>query len=181
MPQRIIALIKKDPARMKALIAVKALALPHGYIAAGFIRNLVWDHLHQKSKPTPLNDLDVIYFAPGEEDEHKHVIYEAELKKRVPAFNWQVRNQAKMHLRNGDTPYSDILDAMRYWPEQETAIAVRLNDSNHIECLSAFGIESLFALKITPNPKRDIAISQQRITQKNWLATWPKLTVATLD
>jgi hypothetical protein len=40
------------------------LKLPDGYIAAGYIRNRVWDHLHGFTERTPLNDVDVVYFNP---------------------------------------------------------------------------------------------------------------------
>tara|TARA_R110002167_G_scaffold302670_1_gene506967 strand:- start:258 stop:437 length:180 start_codon:yes stop_codon:yes gene_type:complete len=57
---RIIRLIGHDNVHVKALKNVASLSLPQCYIAAGFIRNLVWDSLHGKQIPTPLNDVDVI-------------------------------------------------------------------------------------------------------------------------
>ncbi|ELI1836849.1 nucleotidyltransferase family protein, partial [Vibrio alginolyticus] len=65
---RIVELIKQDPVRVKALECVSKLGLPQCYIAAGFVRNLVWDALHGFDVATPLNDADVIYFAPDEND-----------------------------------------------------------------------------------------------------------------
>ncbi len=58
---KIIQLIEKDQVRIKALECVNSLRLPQCYIAAGFVRNLVWDSLHKKQIPTALNDVDVIY------------------------------------------------------------------------------------------------------------------------
>ena len=48
---------------------------------------------------------------------------EAELRALAPGIDWSVKNQARMHLRNGDPPYSGATDAMRHWPETATAIA----------------------------------------------------------
>jgi len=178
----ITTLILQDPLRVKALECVFQLALPDGYLAAGFVRNLVWDHLHQKSEPTPLNDLDVIYFDEAE-DEQAYLLHEAHLNRLMPSVNWQVRNQAKMHQRNGDRPYLTSLDAMGFWPEKETAVAIRQVKENPngelqaYECVAAFGLASLFDLHVTPNPKRDFAIVQARIKQKKWRQTWPKLRV----
>ncbi|HCH5920363.1 TPA: nucleotidyltransferase family protein, partial [Vibrio parahaemolyticus] len=59
---KIVELIKQDPVRVEALKVVYQLALPQCYIAAGFVRNLVWDSLHNFDVYTPLNDVDVIYF-----------------------------------------------------------------------------------------------------------------------
>lgn len=43
---QIAALIEQDPLRTKILECVAQLDLPQCYVAAGFVRNLVWDHLH---------------------------------------------------------------------------------------------------------------------------------------
>lgn len=172
----IIALIKQDELRLKALQCVRLLDLPECYVAAGFVRNLVWDHLHKKS-PTPLNDVDVIYFALSEERPDKFKEYEVKLKKMMPELNWQVRNQALMHTQNGDEPYINLLDAMSYWPEKETAVAIRALSSGEFECVSAFGFASLFNLQLTHNPKRLKSIFENRINSKGWLKQWGNLTV----
>ncbi|MEF1338045.1 nucleotidyltransferase family protein, partial [Vibrio rotiferianus] len=49
---------------------------------------------------------------------------------------------------------------------------------NQIECISAFGFESLFESQITYNPKRKLVLFQSRVESKNWLITWPQLRVA---
>lgn len=175
---RLITLTKKDPLRMQVLDCVSQLGLPQCYVAAGFVRNLVWDHLHGFDVPTPLNDIDVIYFDRSDTSYESAIRYETQLQEWLPELNWQVRNQANMHTRNGDVPYQSSLDAMSYWPEQETAIAVKQNLGGDIECISAFGLESLFNLKITPNPNRSRNTFDQRVRSKNWLAQWPKLTIS---
>lgn len=176
---RVIQLIEQDPLRLEALDHVASLHLPDCYLAAGFVRNLVWDHLHYKTQATPLNDIDVIYFDADETEDDAYLTYEAKLTRRMPTLNWQVRNQAKMHHRNGDAPYSDSLDAMSYWPEKETAVAIRQIKIGSYECIAAFGFESLFALRISHNPKRSLAVFEQRVAAKQWLTIWPKLTVMT--
>ena len=55
------ALLRADPLRMACLWAARELALPDWALGAGFVRNLIWDHLHHKAVPTPLNDIDLIY------------------------------------------------------------------------------------------------------------------------
>ena len=61
--KRLGNIIKRDPFRMDCLHALRTIDLPQGYIGAGFVRNAIWDELHEKVKPTPLNDIDVIYFS----------------------------------------------------------------------------------------------------------------------
>jgi len=163
---------------MAVLDCVYRLGPPGAYVAAGFVRNLVWDALHDKGNPTPLNDVDVIYFDPNETEPDQHLRFEKALQTELPNIHWQVRNQARMHERNGDPPYANIVDAMSYWPEKETAIAVRLTSSGDIDCVSAFGLDSLFQLCISHNPKRAWHIFDQRVQSKGWLDHWPKLTIS---
>ncbi|WP_205472554.1 nucleotidyltransferase family protein [Agarivorans sp. Alg241-V36] len=58
----IVQLIKQDSIRVKALNCVAILGLTECYIAAGFVRNCVWDSLHNFEAFTTLNDADVVYF-----------------------------------------------------------------------------------------------------------------------
>ncbi|WP_246172634.1 nucleotidyltransferase family protein [Marinicella rhabdoformis] len=177
MSQRVKEWVVNDVMRMRVLTSVCQMDMPQAYVAAGFVRNMVWDHLHNKSVPTPLNDVDVIYFDPHEVEERRYLKCEHDLKILMPGVNWQVRNQALMHLRNGDRPYKDVVDAMCYWPEKETAIAIRLLNNGQLECVSAFGFDSLFDLKLTHNPKRSKGVFKNRIQSKGWLSKWSKLDV----
>jgi hypothetical protein len=93
----------------------------------------------------------------------------------MPELNWQVRYQAKMHLRNNDKPYLNSVDAMSYWPEKETAMAIRKLENQDYECVSVFGFDSLFDLKLSHNTKRTKAIFEHRVKSKQWLNHWPKL------
>ena len=144
---KIIQWIEKDSFRMRALECVFKSEIPQAFLAAGFVRNLVWDALHNKETPTPLNDLDVIYFDLDESDPERYKAYELKLQELMPEANWQVRNQAMMHERNGDRAYTDLIDAMSFWPEKETAVAIRQLARGEYQCLSSFGFDSLFELK----------------------------------
>jgi hypothetical protein len=174
---RIVPLIEKDEVRMKALECAAALGLSQCYLAAGFVRNMVWDHLHQKTKPTYLNDVDVIYFDANESNVNAYLAFEAQLSALMPELNWQVRNQARMNARNGDEPYVSSVDAMSYWPEKETAVGIRKLGNQGYECVSAFGLDSLFELKLSHNPKRSKALFEYRVDSKAWLVCWPNLTL----
>ena len=174
---RIVEQIELDGLRLSALECVRLLDLPECYLAAGFVRNLIWDTLHQKLRPTPLNDIDVIYFDSNESNPEQFQEYESRLNEMLPQLNWQVRNQALMHIRNNDDPYGSSLDAMSYWPEKETAIGIRKLSDGHLECIAAFGYDSLFNLQITHNPKRLRSVFEHRINSKGWLTTWSNLSV----
>lgn len=182
--------INESPRHIRALRAANELALPQWMLAAGFVRNLAWDRLHGLSA-SPFTDIDVIYFDPTDLSREAERRYEAELRDFVPEYPWSVKNQARMHLKNGDKPYLSSVDAMGYWPEKETAIGVSLNYVYEVsdgKCgtephtsftfNAAFGLESLFQLKLTPNPKRPLTLFNHRVRTKAWLDTYPGLQVS---
>lgn len=85
-----------------------------------------------------------------------------------------------MHLRNGDAPYASATEAIRHWPETATAVAIRLDEQDRLEVAAPLGLEDLFGLIVRPAGRFQNAksqIYQQRLHDKNWLATWPKLKV----
>ncbi|WP_419747544.1 nucleotidyltransferase family protein [Pseudomonas syringae] len=47
-------------------------------------------------------------------------------------------------------PYLSTTDAMRYWPETATAIAIRLGESGSCEIAAPLGLDDLFGLVIRP-------------------------------
>lgn len=169
--------IVQDSKRMKALWAVAEMGLPDGCLAAGFVRNLAWDRMHGFSSPTVLNDIDLIYFDLNDVSEERDRHIEKRLKSMAD-LPWSVKNQARMHERNRDSPYASTSDAMSYWVEVETAVGASLNDSGEVVITAPFGAEPLFNFTITLNTKRPKPLSfQQRIAEKRWLEIWPQLKV----
>lgn len=167
-----------DADRLYLLRTLADLHLPDAWLAAGFVRNQVWDRLHGHAESTPLADLDVIYFDAADCQPERDREIEALLAAQAPGWPWSVKNQARMHLRNGDRPYRHCRDAMAHWPEVETALAVRLTTEGEIEVVSPFAQEGLFALHLTPNPWRPRpAAFRQQVATKDWLRRWPRLQV----
>lgn len=182
--RRLLAeLIEADPLRRQALDILAQVALPEGLIAAGFVRNLAWDFLHQLSAPTALADIDVVYFdrdnCSAEIDRDLELTFNRLSAQLEAPVRWQVRNQARMHCRNGDSPYTSAVNAMAYWPERETAIGVARNVAGTVEFFSPFAnpISQLMQANITWNPARQRSIFHERLVAKQWLCRWPNLTV----
>lgn len=169
--------ISEDGMRMEALSVARSLGLSDWCLAAGFVRNLAWDKLHAYSRATDLSDIDFIYF----DSENTSEAADKDLEKRLKAicgFPWSVKNQARMHERNSDSPYASTEDAMSYWVEVETAVGATLNESNEIEIVAPFGTDVLFEYTITPDPKRPKPeVFAQRVQEKRWLEVWPNLVV----
>ena len=171
-------LIASDAPRMRILARVRALGLPDCWVGAGFVRKLVWDHLHgHATSPLP-QDVDVIWFDPAHAEPERDRELEAALRGVDGTVAWSVKNQARMHRRNGDAPYRSSLDAMRCWPETATAVAVRLAGPDLIEVAAPFGLDDLFGLVVRPTPRfvaEKHAVYLERMRGKNWQATWPRL------
>jgi len=176
--QQIIEWIAQDDQRMAALRTARTLALNDWCLAAGFVRNLVWDRLHKHPQNTPLNDIDVVYFNPQELSAEADKLYEQRLDALAPHLPWSVKNQARMHVKYGREPYRSSSDAISYWVEIETAVGVRLNDNDKLELVAPLGVESLFDFTISANPKHGApAVLLERARTKNWTGIWPGLRI----
>ncbi len=173
------AILSRDPRRWHILGVVRSLGLPDCWIGAGFIRNAVWDHLHGRSAScTPSGDVDVVWFDRERAARSEDMRLEGVLRDHEPGIDWSLKNQARMHLRNGDAPYLSTTDAMLRWPETATAVAARQTEQGGCEIAAPFGLDDLFALVLRPTPrfmgqKHDIYL--RRIQTKRWLVIWPGL------
>ena len=183
-PCRLAVLLRADAVRWHVMGLVAALNLPQGCIGAGFIRNMVWDHLHGRHSDCRAADIDVLYFDADRPDPQRERRLEAALAAQAPGFRWSVRNQARMHRRNGDSPYGSVADAMRHWPETATAIAAHRTGAHSIaaQCtlIAPFGTADLFGLILRPasaNPAK-LAAFRSRMERKRWRERWPGLRVA---
>ena len=184
--QDIAALLKQSSYHLKALKAVAKLVVPNMWIAAGFVRNYVWDALYNDGKMTRLNDLDVIYFDKSDISQATEKKYEFLLQSSHLEYPWSVKNQARMHEKNGDEPYTDIDDALSRWCETVTPIGARLNDKDEIEILAPLGIDDLINGKChaTPHAKAKpskIDDYKKRMDDKKWWLVWDGVTVYDLD
>ena len=171
-------LIRADAERMRLLALVRALDLPDCWIGAGFVRNAVWDHLHGRAPRVPDGDIDIIWFDPLRTGPATDEGIEHALRALDAAIDWSVKNQARMHAGNGDQRYASAEDAMRYWPETATAVAVRLDAGGLLEIAAPFGLDDLFAGVIRPTPgfvERKRAVFDARWQAKRWLVRWPRL------
>lgn len=180
---RLEAIISDDPTRFRLLAIVRSLGLPDCWVGAGFVRNAVWDYLHGRDASPILTDVDVIWFDAQRCTPEQDKVLEAVLGDLEPNVSWSVKNQARMHAQNGDKPYLSATDAMRYWPETATAVAVALRESGSLEIAAPLGLDDLFDLVIRPAGRfatEKTAVFQSRLTSKNGMKTWPKLRLATV-
>jgi hypothetical protein len=170
-------IIAQDPVGMEQLRAVRSLGLPDWCIAAGFVRNRVWDHLHAIAPPRPPADIDVLYFDASDLSKEREAEHEARLCRLLSDAPWQVRNQARMHVWKGLPPHRDTADAMTYWLETVTAVGVRLEADDRLTVVAPLGTDDLLGLRCRPtafgHARRDEY--EARIAAKRWRELWPKV------
>ena len=176
-PEIIAGIVGRDPAALAHLRAVRALALPDWCIAAGFVRNRVWDHLHGISPPRAPADIDVLYYDASDLSKASEAEHETRLDALLPGPLWQVRNQARMHVWKGLPQHRDTADSMIYWLETVTAVGVRLEADDSLTVIAPLGIDDLVNLRCRPTAfgQTDRKAYEARIAAKRWRELWPKV------
>ena len=179
-PERwLIDILRAAPGSVECLQAVRDIGLPECWIGAGFVRNKAWDVLHGYADFTALNDVDVVYFDAAATDRARETEHEHALAAALPDVPWSVRNQARMHIRNREAPYSDTADAMSRWVQTATAVGARIDGEGEIRILAPHGLDDLVDLILRPTPshahRREMF--ETIVAEKRWLEIWPKLKI----
>jgi uncharacterized protein len=86
------AILANDPARCSVLAMVRSLGLPDCWVGAGFIRNAVWDYLHDRPPGRHAGDVDVIWFSRERAGLLEDERLEAALRALDPSVDWSVKN-----------------------------------------------------------------------------------------
>ena len=173
----IARIIAEDAVAMEQLRAVRSLALPDWCIAAGFVRNRVWDHLHGIVPARLPVDIDVLYYDAADIAREREAGLEARLGALMPGLPWQVRNQARMHIWKGLPQHRDTADSMTCWLETVTPVGVRLEAEDSLSVIAPLGTDDLLNLRCRPTefgharrPEYD-----ERVAAKRWRELWPKV------
>lgn len=173
--ERVLTLIAADPWRMAALAVAAAHGPPDGWLAAGFVRDAVWDDLFGRPPSPPRNDVDIVWFERGADREHD-LAWEGALATVRPDIVWSVKNQARMHRYNDDPPYGDVDEALTRWAETASAVGVRLNADGRLDLLAPLGLADLLDGVMRPTPcfsGERLPQYLARVTVKGWLDRWP--------
>jgi hypothetical protein len=177
----LLDLVRRSPRLMQLLDAGRQTGLAEWAIGAGAIRNLVWDSLHGYAAPTPLADIDFVYFEPALDREREIA---ATLSACVPDAPWEVTNQATVHhwyAQHFGRPRDAIpsLEAgIAGWPEIATCVAVTLGADGELAAIAPHGLDDLFAMRVRRN-RQSVSAEQyaERIAQKHFTQRWPRVQV----
>lgn len=177
---QLVHLLEADGRVMRLLRAVRDLGIEPWCIAAGTVRNVVWDDLHGFTDPTLPSDVDVLVYDSVRADRSYERELEGRLSATVPEVRWEVVNQATIHTYTGDAePYASIEDAMSRWADLVTAVGAHLDANDEVSIIAPGGLEDLFALRVRPNLATPTAaeVYRERMSSKGWKDRWPRLTI----
>jgi hypothetical protein len=180
LERRLLEMVRGDAWLMQVLQAAASLRQPQWCVAAGAVRNLVWDHLHGHVERTLPNDVDYLFHDTVNTAAAYEQALQSRLNKRLPGVTWDAVNQATIHVHNRELqPYKSIAQAMRRWPEPVTAVGVSLDDAGAMQVIAPFGLSDLFDMVSRPVPEAPgtVEVYVQRMAEKNWPARWPRVKV----
>ena len=178
--EKLISIVRGQGWLMDVLRAVRNLDLPDWYIAAGAIRNTVWNRLHNYPGDINMKDMDVVYFDPNDLSISLEKECESKLSSLFPKLIFEVINQARAHTFNHRPKATSSHDSIAYWCETPTCVGVRLEKDDSLTICAPYGLEDLFELRVRPIPplKRDMKLYKERIESKQWDKTWPRLQIS---
>jgi hypothetical protein len=178
------SIVFSTPWLMRALRAARAVDAPDWLLCAGALRNAVWDRLHGFEAPSPLADTDIGFFDAADLSPSREEEVESALLARAPAFNWQAKNQAAVHLwyesRFGFavSPFESTADAVATFPETAVCVGVRLLPDDSLHVVAPYGLDDLLGMVHRHNPARaTVEIYEQRVASKRITERWPRVTV----
>lgn len=184
LSQRLLAMVRESVRLMDALSAVRELKLDSWCIGAGAVRTLVWDTLHAFETPSPLEDMDVVYFDASAVSTKNDRAFERALSLCLPGIRWEVTNQAlvhqwfETHLGQVVKPLQSLEEGVATWPEYATCVGVMLNPDDSIGVVAPHGLDDLFNLRVRHNPRRaSVETYRQRISAKRFKERWPQVCV----
>ena len=173
---------RENPDMMAILTIIRDLELNDSWLAAGSVRNFIWNLLSDKPAFDRETDVDVIFFDPDVSYEETLAL-ENKLREDFPQYQWELKNQVYMHQHSPHTePYRNSCDAMSKYPERCTAIGLRLHADATLELFAPYGLEDILNFQVSPTPhflENDdrMKLYQQRLSKKNWQVKWKNLTV----
>ena len=172
---------RENPDMMAILTIIRNLELTDSWLAAGSIRNFIWNLLSDKPAFDRETDVDVIFFDPEVSYEETLAI-ENKLREDFPQYQWELKNQVYMHQYSPHTePYVNSCDAMSKYPERCTAIGLRLHTDATLELFAPYGLEDILNFQVRPTPhfldnEGRMKLYQKRLSKKNWQEKWENLT-----
>jgi uncharacterized protein len=173
---------------MRALRAARAVDAPDWFIAAGAVRDVVWDDLHGRELTAIPRDLDLVFFDPLDLTEEREWAITRRLRARAPDLPWDIKNQAAVHLwyprvfGSEVVPFGSSAEAIATFPEIAACVGVRLLEDDDMLIVAPHGLGDLLDGVCRHNPTRvSNAFYRQRLMAKAWTGRWPEVSFVLED
>lgn len=178
------SILRADPLVWSILERARDLDLPEWMVVSGAIYNTVWNHLTKRPSAHGIRDADLFYF------DGRDLSFEAEdavIRECAPRFAdtpipVEIRNQARVHLwypvRFGRfcPAYRSSAHALGFFVAKTQAVGVRLEASGEVTIIAPFGLEPVFALRMTPNRALDNRTTYEAKAARA-SAVWPEAVI----
>ncbi|MGT2743402.1 nucleotidyltransferase family protein [Streptococcus plurextorum] len=177
----VLNLVASNKAMMRVLEIIAEQNLKDSWLAAGAVRNFIWNHLSGRPAFDQNTDLDLVFYDKSVSHEKTQRI-ELFLKECYPQYQWELKNQFYMHVHSPNTEvYRDTCDAIRKYPEKCTAVAIRLYHGG-LQLYAPYGLDDIirFCVRPTPHFEKDperMGVYKKRLSQKKWTKKWPQLCI----
>lgn len=159
----LIDILLADQLVAAAFDGARSAALPDWLIVSGVLYNSAWNHLTGQPSGHGIKDIDLFYFDASD------LSWEAEdrvIRAAAPAFTGlplpvEIRNQARVHLwypqKHGQPcpTYQNSAHPLSYFASKTHAVGLRCSDDGQPELVAPFGLNDLFAFRMTPNHALD--------------------------
>ena len=183
---RLTDMLRASPRVMSVLCAARELAIPDPLLVSGAVYQTAWNALTGRDRDYGVKDYDLTYFDPD-------VSWDAEdawIRRVAAAFDpplreaVEVRNQARVHLwfnaRFGGEPYPPLActaESLERFVCPAFSVGARLEADGELTIVAPFGLDDLFAMRLRPNPNRELNPDAFARTTGSVKARWPELTV----
>lgn len=178
--QEILEAFRENSDMMAILTIIRNLELTDSWLAAGSVRNFIWNLLSDRPAFDLETDVDVIFFDP-DISYAETLSLEKKLREDFPQYQWELKNQVYMHQHSPHTsPYTSSRDAMSKYPERCTAVGLHLNEELDFELYAPYGLEDILNFQVRPTPhflenEDRMELYRTRLSKKNWQEKWKNL------
>ncbi|SMR83382.1 hypothetical protein SAMN04488030_3299 [Aliiroseovarius halocynthiae] len=175
-------IIRGAPHLMQVLQIARDMDLPDWWLVSGAIYNTVWNSLTGRDLRHGIKDADLFYFDPDTsyESEDRVIKRGDALFPQDPLV--EIRNQARVHLwyehhfGEAYSPLRDAREGIDRFACRTHCVGVRLQRDDSLKTYAPYGLDDIFAFRVTPNPIRNNRATHEAKAARQ-KAQWPELTV----
>ncbi len=176
----LVRIVHDTPVLMRTLALARGLGLPDWWLVSGAIYNQVWNRLTGRPDMYGVKDIDLFYFDPDTsyEAEDRNIRLAASVFPAAPPV--ELRNQARVHMWYADhfgtpyTPLSSSREGIDRFACRTHCIGVRLEPDDRLTVYSPYGLDDIFAFRLTPNVLLDNRATHEA-KAKRQMALWQEL------